>query len=258
MTMRGGAIHLILVAVLAPAGCQPAVDLELSRKFQQAQADFDRAQTPDDYLRVANLYQEIIDAGVVSGALLYNQGNALMRAGSRGRAVACYRKAQRYRPRDPYLDANLRFALATEGARPASRSILDHLLFWQNWLAYPDKFRLTAGAALLAFGLGVAALYVRRRRLCNRLALVALSATLLLAFSAAYDWYRFVCVEHGVVIRDGVVARKGNAESYEAAFTEPLAEATEFQVVERRGGWILIRLAAAQEGWVEQDDVVTF
>ena len=60
------------------------------------------------------------------------------------------------------------------------------------------------------------------------------------------------------VVENEVVARKGNAQSYEPAFTEPLGEGTEFQVVDRRGDWILIRLAGDQEGWIEDDTALVY
>ena len=47
------------------------------------------AELPDGYWSAAKA-QEILDAGVTSGVVLYNQGNAFMRAGQTGRAIACY------------------------------------------------------------------------------------------------------------------------------------------------------------------------
>src|SRR5690606_32912817 len=91
---------------LALAGCGQ-VEPETTRQFQQAEELFRSAQSPADYLRVAALYQEILDRGTVSGVVLYNQGNAFVKAGEPARAIAAYRQAQRYRPQDPYLAANL-------------------------------------------------------------------------------------------------------------------------------------------------------
>ena len=139
----------------------------------------------------------------------------------------------------------------------SGRPLVEHLLFWQNWMSYPAKFSLTAAVAGVTFLLGVAALFFARRALW-RLAVAGLVVTALFAVSAGYDWYRFDGVRHGVVIRDEVVARKGNAQSYEPAFTEPLSEGTEFEVVDRRGDWMLIRLAGSQEGWIEDDSVVVY
>jgi hypothetical protein len=179
-----------------------------------------------------------------------------MRAGQRGRAVACYRQASRYRPRDPYLQANLRNALPGD-ASGARKPLAEYVLFWQDWISYSSKFTLSTALALLTFALAVGSLF-RWPTALRRIALAALLLTLALAVSAVYDWHRFTHVKHGVIVRNEVVARKGDGESYQPAFTEPLAEATEFVVADRRNGWVLARLGAGQEGWVPTDAVVIY
>lgn len=250
-------VFIAVFCVVAVVGCGRTVEPAFYAKFQAAQQAFDTASSTQDFLKAAALYQEILDAGVVSGVVLYNQGNAFMRGGQRGRAVACYLQARRYRPRDPYLDANLQSAL-DEGGLPAPRKpVVEHLLFWLDWISYPDKFALTTYGGLATLLLAVAGL-IRRQRLLNYLAAATLAVTLALAVSAVYDWYRFGYLQHGVVIRDQIVARKGNADSYEPAFNKPLAEATQFLLIDRRGTWLLIRLPEAQEGWIQAQDAVLF
>jgi len=224
---------ILLLALPLGGGCLERGDPQAAAIFQQAQQTCDRA----------------------AAAVLYHQGNALMRAGQRGRAIAAYRQAQRYRPRDPHLEANL---LSATGGEPAPRrAILEYLLFWQDWLGYGEKFTLCGAAAVATFLLGLAASLLRRRRL-SQLALAALAATLLLAFSAGYDWYRYQYLVHGVTTQRETVARKGYAESYEPALTAPLPEGTEFLVVQRRGGWLLVQLAGGQEGWLPEKAAVLY
>ena len=201
------------------------------------------------------MYQEIIDGGVASGAVWYNQGNAFMQAGQRGRAIAAYRQAQRYRPRDPYLEANLRFAL--RNSTLPRRSLMEYVLFWQNWLSLPEKYWLLGLAAGVAFVLGLIGLLSERRQL-SRLALATLVPVLLLVLSVGYDAYRYRERTHGVVVQPETVARKGDAVSYEPALTGPLEEGTEFHVVERRGDWLLVHLPGGQEGWIEQHAAVLY
>ena len=244
--------------MLAVGGCSRAPDLETIAKFQAAQQAFDGAASPEDFLCAAALYQEILDAGLVSGAIFYNQGNAFMRAGQRGRAIACYRQASRYLPRNPYLDANLRFALGASARPESTGSVLEQLLFWRDWISYGGKFQLAAAAAAAALALGLLALFVPGRRSLRGLAFAALAITVLLSLSAAYDWRRYEWVEHGVTVRGDVTVRKGNAASYEPAFDQPLGEGAEFEVVERRGQWLLVRLAGGEEGWIEQQAAVVF
>lgn len=248
-----GALALPLLLVV---GCSRGVDLELSEKFQQAQRAFDEASSPEQFLTAAGLYQEILDRGVVSGAVLYNQGNAFMQAGHRGRAIAAYRQAQRYRPRDPYLDANLRYALGAD--RPSGRRpVIEYLLFWQDWLSYPEKFYLAAGAAVATFLLALIPFFVRGRRFVW-MAATGAAIALLLAFSAVYDWHRYEYVTSGVIVQPEAVARKGYTATSQPAFTESLGEGAEFRLVQRHDDWLLIRLPGGQEGWIEKQAAVLY
>lgn len=241
-------VSLCLLFPLLLAGCRRPVDLEVAGLLDRAQQTFDQAKSEKDFLLAAGQYQAVLDRGVMSGAVLFNQGNAYMRAGERGRAIASYRLAKRYRPRDPYLDANLRSALGGD-ASVGKRRVVDYLFFWQNWISYPGKFQLTAAVAVLSFLFGVAGVLLRQRW-CGQMGIAMLAITMLVGTSAAYDWYRYESAIHGVVVDAEVVARKGNAASYEPAFTAALDEGTEFQVLEQRGEWILMRLEGGPEGWI--------
>jgi tetratricopeptide (TPR) repeat protein len=248
----------LATVLLVASGCAAAPEAELVRKYQRALESFDQAAAPEDYLRSAALYQEIFDRGVISGALLYNQGNAYMRAGQRGRAIACYRQALAYRPRDPQLLANLQLALGPGTSLQPQRVLLDYVFFWQDWISYPGKVQLTALLAGVAFMLGILALFVPPRRVFRRAGWGVLAVTAVLTASAAYDWHRFERTERGVVVQAEVVARKGNADSYDPAFTAPLKEGTEFRVIERRGTWLQIQLPGGQSGWVPHPTVTTY
>ncbi len=257
--------HAILIAiclglgVLSYVGCTPGVDLQTATSLGKAQEAFDRAASPEEFLKVASMYQAARRRGIVSGAVLYNQGNALMKADQRGRAIAAYREATRYRPTDPNLKANLDYALGSGAEGSARRPLLGYVFFWQDWVGYPAKFFMAGGMAVITFLLGLVALFLHSR-LFRHLAIAGVVVTLLLSISAGYDWYRFDYQKHGVVVQPEVIARKGNAESYQPAFTDPLVEGAEFTVVDRRGDWLLIRLPGDgnREGWIEQKTVVVY
>jgi tetratricopeptide (TPR) repeat protein len=227
-------------------------------KFQAAQTAFDQADSSEEFLRVASLFQEIQNTEIVNGHLFYNLGNAYMKAGRRGRAIACYRQALRYRPRDPYVKANLQFGLGSGTPLRGRRKVVDFVLFWQDWIGYRTKFQLAASVGAFALLGGLAGRFFAARRLFYGLSWGLLAVTLILAGSAGYDWVRFEWVERGVIVSDQVEARKGNSESYAPAFNQPLAEGTEFLLLESRGDWRRIRIEGSGEGWIESQWAVTY
>lgn len=251
-------MRCVLIAALLPllAGCGRSLPPDAEAAFLRAQKAFDSAKTQTDYLLAASLFQRLIDQGMESGAVFYNQGNAYMRGGQRGRAIACYRQAKRYLPRDGRLEANLQYALRNSATR-AGRPLMEYVLFWQDWLSYPEKFRLSTLTAAITFALALGGLFYSQGW-WRRAAALALLCTVILGCSAIYDWYRFTQIRYGVVSSSEAIARKGNAESYEPALTAPLAEGVEFKLVDVRGDWLLVRLPAGQEGWLKSSDVVTY
>jgi tetratricopeptide (TPR) repeat protein len=254
---RATSVLFAAAVISLVVGCDRAPDDEVLQRFLSAQQVYDEAESQQQFVRAAGLYQEILDSGFVSGAVLYNQGNAFLRAGQRGRAIACYRQAKRYCPQDPFVDGSLRSALDADDSNPR-RVFIDYVFFWQDWIGYGGKFHLFACSAALTFAIGVAALFAGRRRWVAYCGWAGLVVTIVMAASAAYDWYRFESVQHGVVVVDDVVALKGPADSFKEAFTQPLSQGTEFVVAEHRGDWLLIRLPGSKEGWVKAGEVVVY
>ena len=87
------------------------------RIFVKALELFDEAKKPEDYLESARSFESILKDGYQSGVVYYNLGNAYYRAGEYGRAILNYRKAKFFRPRDPYLAANLQQAISMAPGR---------------------------------------------------------------------------------------------------------------------------------------------
>ena len=246
---------------LAGAGCGRAPDLKTAELFQDAETAFREAQSEEDFVRVATRYDQILSSRFVSGAVLYNQGNAWMRAGQAGRAIACWRAAQRYRPRDPYLTANLQNALSSCDSAATIQpdaGMAGYVLFWQNWLSATEKFLLASSLLAAVCLCGTFSSWVLPRRLAKRLTLALTVGFLLSVASAAWDWHRFDRITHGVVVEESAVVRKGNSESYESAFTKPVTEGTEFRVLDRRSDWLQVEFSGIGTGWLPTGSAVTY
>ena len=59
----------------------------------------------------------------------------------------------------------------------------------------------------------------------------------------------------GVVLRDEVVARKGDSETYQPSFKDPLHAGTEFTLIENRSDWFYVELVDGRRCWVPASGV---
>ena len=250
-----------LLTILNTAGCSSRPDLGIAQKFQDAEKAFSTAASQEEFAQVAVQYEQLRAQDFVSGVAFYNQGNAWMRAGETGRAIAAWRQSQRYRPRDPYLRANLQSALtACQSKAPVIPDIgvAGYVLFWQNWLSYPEKFRLATLLLIAVCAVGLSGPLVIQTHIVRRLVLMFGLLFAVAAVSATWDWHRYQHTTQGVVVQGDVEARKGNSESYETAFTKPLHQGSEFVLLEERADWSHIRIPDLGTAWILSRAAVTY
>jgi tetratricopeptide (TPR) repeat protein len=248
----GSAITLLIVIL---PGVTSAADLGArQRTFVRALEVFDAARTPRDYHDSAVLLESLLADGFRNGAVYYNLGNAYYRAGEYGRAIAAYRKAQPYRPRDPYLAANLRQALAVAPGRLAEPppAWWRHVLFWNGALSFPEK-AYGAFAAFLVASLTACAACVLRRKSGYRISAALVAAGAILSLDAALSYADVAGSRHGVITKETIV-RKGIGRDYEPAFDQPLKDGAEFTVLSENGDWILGHFEGIGDGWLRREN----
>jgi tetratricopeptide (TPR) repeat protein len=245
----------LLVLPFMPAAARASEAGSRERTFVRALELFDAAKSPQDYRESAALLESLLADGFRSGAVYYNLGNAWFRAGEYGRAIAAYRKAKPYRPRDPYLDANLRQALLVAPGRLAEPPPpwWTHVLFWSGWLSYSEKIYATFGCFSLAALAALAGLILRRSRAYwLSTALVLVAAGLGIDAGLAYADVRWS--RHAVVTGE-TIARKGIGKDYEPAFDQPLKDGAEFTILSENGDWIFGHFANIGDGWLRRENV---
>lgn len=220
------------------------------------------ARDPDaarrNYEDAARNFESLIDSGVENGKLYYNLGNTYVRLGRIGKAIACYRRAEKLSPGDANLAENLRYARSLQQdriAQPATADALRYLLFWHY--ATPLNLRAWIGATayialwiLLAVGL-----YFRPRPAALKWATAACAVLAVsLAASVGFDLYNANHSRAGVLTADNVLLRKGNGDSYEPRFDYRFSDGVEFTLDEPpRGDWLHVRLADGKDGWIRRD-----
>lgn len=248
-------LNFILCAALA-APCACASDGgERERAFVKALEAFDAAKTPDQFREVAGAFEALVSPEYRNDALYYNIGNARVRAGDYGRAILAYRKAKLFRPRDPWLEANLTQALnAAPGRVPVEPGAWWHrVFFWSEWLSVPEKFHAAVALWAACVALLFSAVIFRKRRLNwagGALGVVALLFSLdaAIANNELYNSHRAVVVAE-------TVARKGNGLNWEPAFEQPLKDGAEFTIVERRGDWVLGHFYNIPDAWLPAKNI---
>ncbi len=254
-----GATAVLIAALLAGAASAQG---DRARAFLDAQRAYEQATSPDDYAAAASRFRALLAGGAYeNGAVLYNLGNAYYRAGELGLAIAAYRQAERHRPGDPELAANLREALSRRVDKfpPPGKSLADHVLFWTRSVPYRTQFVWLIVAAGVAFGLGVVRLVRPGWPGVGWGAVGALVLAVVLGAGGALAYYRNDVQVHGVVVAAEAEPRK--APNGAAAFDQPIHEGTEFVVTESRATsrtrWLRIRFAGDREGWIPADRAVT-
>jgi tetratricopeptide (TPR) repeat protein len=265
--LRSFALLLLLTVALAPSSAASLPRTELERLCFEAEQLFsqaqelhgrDREKARELWQQAAARYERLRQEGEVeNGWLYYNLANTYFRLEDIGRAIANYRRAQRYIPHDEKLLQNLAYARSRcrdAIAEAESARVLKTLFFWHYDIAQTLRERLFL-AFLAGFWLAaLAALWSHRpwlRWALGGLGLLVLVFGVSIALSEYSSWRQ----RPGVVVSAEVVARKGNGESYAKSFTEPLHAGTEFSVLDERGAWYEVRLADKRSCWLPQDAV---
>lgn len=276
MTRPMAPIRIGLAAVLAvglgaaaPAGSAPEALSQAQRQqiLQEAQEAYeqglalrrnDQIKARKEFATAARRFGQLADDGIVNGMLEYNLANAWFQAGDLGRAIAHYRQAQDLLPNDARIDHNLEYARSLRRSRIAAsgtRALGDALLGWHARIPLQARVYtgLTAWVLLwVALGLLVAV----PRPAWRWVAVAAAGVSIACGASVAGQLAGERAHVQGVVIADDVVVRKGNSEGFEPQFAEPLHQGVEFEVLERRPGWFLIRLPNDRTGWIHENDAV--
>src|SRR5262245_59003220 len=95
----------ILVLVCFTLSLSAAAEREPSH-FEQANRLYEEGK----YTEAICLYEATVRAGRHSPGVFFNLGNAYFKSGELGRAIYNFRRAEALAPRDPDIQANLRFA----------------------------------------------------------------------------------------------------------------------------------------------------
>ncbi len=274
MTIRYSQILAFMIIMFLTAGfyapslrAEPLDEAQVVDLYTQAKDLFRQAneltstspvEAEDLYKKVAMRYERIIrDGGVRNGKLYYNLGNVYFRLKDIGRAILNYRRAEQYIPNDPNLKQNLDYAREKrldDIEEKQETKVLKTLFFWHYDLSTQSRIMIFSVCFMLLWTAAAIRIFMQASYL-RWMITVSFILSLLLAGSLLAEELSLRNSRPGVVINSEVVARKGNSETYEPSFKDPLHSGTEFTLIEDRGDWYQIELADARTCWVTSKDV---
>ena len=201
----------------------------------------------------AQHFESIAATGLQSGPLEYNLGNCYLQAGDVGRAILHYRRAQRFIPNAPKLEANLREArrrCLTSIPLSRERRFLHDVFFWHYHTTEAQRLgALLTGYVLFWLSLTLRTL-MHRRWLSGAAWVAALLAVACAASLAIGAWVDRNSPQ-GVITSMDVPVHKGPGTGYQRQFEQPLQSGTEFTRIGGRAGWWEIELPDGQSGWID-------
>ncbi|MDX2170792.1 MAG: BatD family protein [Deltaproteobacteria bacterium] len=239
-------LALLALAVLSPARAEAPPPQASFFQGNQAYAD-------GRYADAVQAYEAVRRQGLSSGALEFNLGNAWMKQGDVGRAIAAYTRAARRLPRDPDVGANLAFA------REQARIDVPPPPLWLR-VAAPFAASFTGGGLAVAATLawwGLWALLALRlwvggtgaKLALGRAALALGVVTALLVTSWAARVLELDVREAVVVIAAGDTPARfepspNGTEHFAVTAGTPLG------VIQGREDWLQVRRADGRRGWI--------
>ncbi len=261
---------LIAVMVLSSAAASPRAAEEaesrqageLQRHLESAERAFrrgveleetDPSAAEEQYERALLHYERLVrDDGVRNGRLYYNIGNAYFRLGDIGRAILNYERASLYMPGDENVKANLEYARSRRIDRveiEESERIFKTLFFLHYDVPLRIKLVIFTVVFALLWVFAALRLFLRAPALRTLIVVSAVLSGIFLAsivVESVHAWRN----PEGVVTAREVIARKGDADTYQPSFTEPLHSGTEFVLIEERSEWLHIELEDGSRCWI--------
>lgn len=256
-------VLLIALTAIFQAAALPRTEIEgLCRESEQCFDEGNTLAATDHEAAMeawrkaaARLERAVSEGHLANGPLFYNLGNIYFRMGDMGRAILNYRRAERFTPNDTNLQRNLSYARRScqDSVREQEAAkVMKTLFFWH----YDIPASIREGLFIVFFcGFWLVAILRLRFKRPWSVWLMAAAAVIALAMAASLAFQEWSENRHrpGVILAREVVARKGNSESYDKSFKEPLHAGTEFTLLELRDDWMEIKLADGKSCWIKTE-----
>lgn len=226
------------------------------RLFQKANTLYAKGQ----YKQAADAYQQILEAGYQSAGVYFNLGNAHYKQGELPEALLYYEKARRLAPGDDDINFNIRLANSKTVDKIDEAPEFFLSKWWKGFILSfsADKLATTAvvlmliGSGLLIWYFFATASGVKKIAFFSSIAFfIAAIASVIIAVN---QLNYFDGNKQAIVFTSSVNVKTSPADAVSTAFV--LHDGTKVNVLGNNGGgWLKIKLANGNEGWIKTNDV---
>ncbi len=238
-----GMFALLLLAARPEAAERPSLFEEANRYYEQG-----------NYTEAINHYEGLVKAGRNSAAVFFNLGNACFKQGELGRALLNYRKAEAIAPRDPDIQANLRFTRERVSGTLSVRTGPVHRVLSYFTL---NELATVAGVFLWIWAAIFCATRLRpglkpSLRTPQLVLGILLASTLCLIVAAGLAKRSRTVI---VTSRQATV-HLGPLPESQSAFVA--TDGTELRLLESRPDWLQVSDRSGRAGWIRAADATVF
>jgi tetratricopeptide (TPR) repeat protein len=213
--------------------------------FTQDFAAANQLYAQGKFAEAAVKYGQILDSGLQSPALWFNDANAEFKSGHLGRAIAAYRHAALLAPRDAEVRANLQFVRNQVGGGTVTESR------WRTWLG-TLSLREWTGLTTALFWLTLVLLTLGQLRpalSARTRGLVWTGIWLTLFSGSALAVQGLGHYQHPTaVVTASTLARSGPFDDAQPTFTPK--DGAELVVLDRHDNWVQVTDQAGHTGWL--------
>ena len=223
--------------------------------FEKGNASYAKSQ----YKEALNAYQDLLNEGYQSVAVYFNMGNASYKLGDIPSALLYYEKAHKLSPGDEDINFNIRFANLKTADKIDEAPVFFLSSWWRKFILSFSISTLSVLSVIFVLAASIILIVyffsnsVSLKKLAFYASVTSFCLGLLTIFISGRQMSYFDAHKQAIIFSSSVSVKNGPVNSSGTLFI--LHDGTKVNILDNDNGWIKIRLANGNEGWIKSGDV---